>query len=132
VKDWNLDKKNNLEVIILKSAERPHFAKQNDGRWLAYHRVHDQNFVVNRILMRVWRLENVPRGVLLKFTDPERLLLDFLEKNSSITISKFTRLAGISRSRAENILVRFILLKMIRMHFTENLTFFTLNPPVRP
>jgi len=132
VKEWNLNKKNILEVIILKSAERPHFAKQNDGRWLAYHRVHDQNFVVNRILMRVWRLENVPRGVLLKFTDPERLLLDFLEKNSSITISKFTRLAGISRSRAENILVRFILLKMIRMHFTENLTFFTLNPPVRP
>ena len=128
VKEWNLNKKTILEVIILKSPARPHFALQKEGDWIAYHRVNDQNFVVNRILMRVWKLENVPRGVYLKFTDPEKFLLEHLEANKSVTLSRFMRLAGISRNKAENILVRFMLLKIIRMNFTENLTFFTLNP----
>ncbi|MEI7724415.1 MAG: ATP-binding protein [Bacteroidota bacterium] len=131
VKEWNLNKKTILEIIILKSANRPHFAQQKEGNWLAYHRVKDQNFVVNRILMRVWKLETMPAGVYLKFTDPEKFLLEFLETNPSITLSKFIRLAGISRKKAENILIRFLMLKMLRMNFTENLTFFTLNPSAK-
>ncbi len=131
VKEWNLNKKTILEIIIPKSELRPHFAKQKDGTWLAYHRVGDQNFIVNRILMRVWKGETGPRGVYLKFTDAERFLLDDLEKNGSTTLSKFMRNAGIARNKAESILVKFLLLKMILMNFTENLTFFTLNPSAR-
>ncbi len=131
VKEWNLNKKTILEIIILKSSARPHFAQQKEGNWLAYHRVKDQNFVVNRILMRVWKLEQAPKGVYLKFTDPEKFLLEYLETNRSITLSKFMRLAGISRNKAENILVRFILLKILLMNFTDNLTFFTLNPSAK-
>ena len=131
VKEWNLNKKTILEIIIPKSDSRPHFAKQKDGTWIAYHRVKDQNYVVNRILMRVWKLENTTKGVFLKFTDPERFLLEYLETNSSITLSKFIRLAGISRNKAENILVRFLLLKILLINFTENLTFFTLNPSAK-
>jgi predicted HTH transcriptional regulator len=128
VKEWNLNKKTILEVIIPKSSKRPHYAQLQDGTWKAYHRVKDQNFIVNRILMRVWKKENAPRGVFLKFTDAEKFLLDELEKNGSVTLSKFMRMAGISRNKAESILVKFILLRMLQMHFSENLTFFTLNP----
>ena len=131
VKEWNLNKKTILEVIIPKSVSRPHLAQQKEGNWLAYHRVKDQNFLVNRILMRVWKLENAPSGVYLKFTDPEKFLLEYLENNPSITLSKFIRLAGVTRKKAENILVRFMLLKILQMNFTENLTFFTLNPAAK-
>ncbi|MEI6684229.1 MAG: ATP-binding protein [Bacteroidota bacterium] len=131
VKEWNLNKKTILEIIIPRSEFKPHYAKQKDGSWLAYHRVGDQNFIVNRILMRVWKGENAPRGVYLKFTDAERFLLDDLEKNESITLPRFMRDAGITRNKAESILVKFLLLKMILMNFTENLTFFTLNPAAR-
>jgi hypothetical protein len=81
--------------------------------------------------MRVWKFEHAPKGVYVKFTDPEKFLLEYLETNSSITLSKFMRLAGISRNKAESILVRFILLKILRMNFSENLTFFTLNPSAK-
>ncbi len=131
VKEWNLNKKTILEIIIPKSPQRPHYAQQQDGTWKAYHRVKDQNFIVNRILMRVWKLENTPKGVFLKFSDPEKFLLEHLETNVSITLSKFIRLSGISRPKAESILVRFMLLKILQMNFTENLTFFTLNPSAR-
>ena len=128
VKEWTLNKKTILEITILKSPCRPHYARQKEGNWLAYQRVKDQNFLVNRILLRVWKLENAPRGVYLKFTGPEKFLLEYLETNSSITVSQFIEFAGISRNKAESILVRFMLLKLLRMNFTENLTFFTLNP----
>ena len=128
VREWILNKKTILEIIIQKSTARPHFAQQKEGNWIAYHRVRDQNFIVNRILMRVWKMENTPRGVYLKFTGSEQFLLDYLEKNSTITLSKFIRLIGISRNKAETIIVKFLLLKILEMNFTENQTFFSLNP----
>lgn len=131
VREWTITKKNILEVIIPKSADRPHFALQKDGSWLAYHRIDDQNFPVNRILTQVWKKEKEPAGVCLKFTEVEQFLLRYLGDNESITISKFIRSTGIQRAKAERILVKLILLKIIRMHFTENSTFFTLEPGYR-
>ncbi|MEI6433844.1 MAG: ATP-binding protein [Bacteroidota bacterium] len=127
VKEWTISKKTILEAIIPKSSKRPHFAQEMEGNWVAYHRVKDQNFPVNRILAQVWKLEQTPRGVYLKFTDSEKFLLQYLESNSSITVSKFMRGAGIARNKAERILVKFLLLKMLQMHFTENQTYFTVN-----
>lgn len=133
VKSWNLFRKNILEVTIPKSTLRPHFALQEDKSWIAYHRVGDQNFPANRILLRVWKFENDPRDVVLQFTDAEKFLLAHLEQNQTITISKFIRSTGIKKSKAEQILVKMILLKLIDMHFSENQTFFTLHGvPVKP
>ncbi len=130
VKEWNLNKKTVLEVTVPRSANRPHFAQQQDGVWKAYHRLADQNFIVNRILLRVWKEENKPRGVFLKFTEPEKWLLAYLEEHPSITQPDFASLAGISARRAETILVKFILLKMIRMEITENhVRFLSSEPP---
>lgn len=120
VKEWRLNKKTILEVIVKKSADRPHYAQQTDGKWKAYHRIGDQNFIVNRILMRVWKGQDKPRGVFLQFTDPEKLLLSHLELHESVSQSEFAGLAGISNRKAENILVKFILLRMISMETTEN------------
>lgn len=128
VKEWNLNRKTILEVIIPKSPLRPHKAQQKEGNWVAYHRVGDQNFIVNRILAQVWKSEEIPHGVYLRFTDSEKFLLEYLETNETITISKFMRSTGIARNKAERIVVKFLLLKMLRMHFTENQTFFTRNP----
>lgn len=131
VKEWTLMKKNILEVIIPKSEKRPHFALEKDHTWVAYHRAGDQNFPVNRILMQVWRQESANTGVHLKFTDAEKFILCYLEKNDGITVSKFIRSAGIQRYKAERILVKLILLKIVSMHFAENSTYFTLNADYR-
>ncbi len=132
VKEWEMGKKTILEVTIPKSTLRPHYAKQKEGTWVAYHRVKDQNFPVNRILMRVWELEGKPSGVQVRITDAERFLLRYLDSNDSITLSKFIRLAGINRRKAESILVRFILLRLVRMNFSENLTYFSRGPAAGP
>lgn len=130
VKEWTLNKKTILEVIVLKSMNRPHYAKDHNGQWIAYTRINDQNFVANRILLNVWKKMDRSQGVFLTFTDPERFLLQSLEKTPTITLEEFARSAGISDNKTEQILVRFILLRMIRMHFSENHTYFTLSDQV--
>jgi predicted HTH transcriptional regulator len=127
VKEWNLNRKNILEVVIPRSELKPHFVKQQDGTLVAFHRVGDQVYPVNRVLMQYWKRESKESGVYLKFTDAEKFLLTYLEENESITLSGFIRLAGIHRNKAERILVNMLLLKLITMHFSENSTCFRLK-----
>ena len=126
-KEWTINNKTVLEIIIPKSKMRPHYAAHKDGKWLVYIRVGDQNLLANRVLLKVWEREGKPKGVFLKFTEKEKILLQFLEKNSSITISRFCREAKISRQKAESILVKFILLKTVNIIFTEKQTFYSLK-----
>jgi len=126
-KEWTLNSKNVLEIIVPKSPAKPHFAAHKDGKWMVYIRVGDQNLLANRVLLKVWEREKTAKGVYLKFTEKEKILLDFLEKNQSITLSKFIKIAQISRGKAENILVKFLLLKTITIIFTEKQTFYSLR-----
>jgi len=128
VKQWQLSGKTVLEVIIRKSDQKPHFAEEYSGKWVAYVRVHDQNFPANRVLLNVWEREKQPKGVYIKFTGKEKLLLSYLEEYPDITISKFMRMTGLSRYHAEQILIRFISLKIMEIQFTENRVLYRLNP----
>ena len=119
-REWTVEGKTILEVTIEKSPLKPHFAGYEEGKWKAFIRSGDQNFPAHRMLLRIWKLEKKPTGPVLKMTEPERLLLSYLAENPSITLSKFTRIAKISRSRAENILIRCILMKIVRMQFGED------------
>jgi len=127
LKEWIVNGKKVLEIIIPKSKAKPHYAAHQDGKWLVYIRVGDQNLLANRILLKVWKRGKSEKGVFLKFTDTEKILLEYLEGNEFITLSKFMRIAGISREKAEDILVKFILLKTIRIQFSEQNAFYTLT-----
>ena len=67
----------------------------------------------------VWKKEKHPHGVTIRFTEPEQKLLQILEKEAFITLPQFIRLTGINRHRAEQIMVRFVVMKLLRMNFTE-------------
>jgi predicted HTH transcriptional regulator len=126
-KEWTVNTKNVLEIIVPKSPDKPHYAAHKDGKWMVYVRRGDQNLLANRILLKVWEKEKINKGVYLKFTEKEKVLLDYLDKNQSITLSHFIKIAQISRGRAENILVKFLLLKTIDIRITEKQTFYSLR-----
>lgn len=126
-REWTVNGKTVLEIIVPKSSQKPHAAGQKDGRWLIYIRVADQNLLANKVLIKVWEKEKKAIGVYLKFTETEKILLNYLENNPTITLSKFSKIARISRSRAENILVRFLLLKTIEIHITEKQILYSLK-----
>ena len=64
----------------------------------------------------------------MKFSQTERLLLDFLMKNGAITLSKFRKLAKITSYRAESILANLIIFRIIIMKASEKGFTYELNP----
>nr|WP_320119008.1 ATP-binding protein [uncultured Marinifilum sp.] len=121
-KVWRIHGKNVLEIIIQASAEKPHYAQNEDGKWLAYIRKDDENKLANRIILEVWKQKSQTKGTYLQYSTTESLLLDYLKINDKISLNKFYKLAKISRYKAEKILVKLICWDIIEPEFEENIT----------
>jgi predicted HTH transcriptional regulator len=127
-REWKVEGKRVMEVIIERGKNKPYLAQDEDNRWIAYIRQGDQNFKANKILLRVWDHEKSGQPATIRFRQAERMLLAYLEENKSITISRFRRLAGLSMIQAENILIDFILPGLIEMEHTSTNVIFRLTP----
>lgn len=117
-----------LEVEVIKGAERPYKAKDESGRWIVYFRHGDQNLAANKVLLQVWRKEGKKTGVMVRFGKAENLLMNYLQANTEISLSKFKKLAGITSYKAESILSNLILFKIIKMNCSEKGFSYSLNP----
>lgn len=126
-KQWKIEGKTVLEISIEPSENKPHFAKDENGKWLAYVRMDDENVLAHKIQIEVWRKEKSTKGIYLSYSDDERILIDYLQKNEFISFSKFIRIAQISRKRAEEILSNLVIIDIVRMHSTTEKTTFYLN-----
>jgi predicted HTH transcriptional regulator len=124
IKKWTISGKTILEVDIPKGDKKPYLAKTPDDKWLAYIRVNDENFLVNGIQIRVWKNENRKKGIFLPFTEKEKILLEFLENNESISLENLCLLAGLKRKKASDILVRLISIEEIEIFYSgENVLY---------
>jgi len=126
-KNWEINSKTILEIIVPKSEQKPHYAITDDGKWKVYIRSGDQIFLGNNILLKTWKARKRQTGTMVKFTKKEKALLEYLDIHRSITLSKFQRIASIPRFLAEKILVNFILLNIVAIEFTENGVFYRLT-----
>ena len=86
--------------------------------------------MANTVLLSVWRLQKRKKGITIRYTDKEKILLDFIDKNGAVTLSKFRKIAGISRKVAEKVLVDLIVLRIINMEITEKAVYYHINPDV--
>lgn len=119
LKKWFVDGKCVLEVNIPQSKSRPHFAKDDKGKWMAYVRVGDQNMQANRVLVSVWKNQSKKISAFISFKREEQVLIDYLEQYGEISFTKFLKIARISRRQAENILVNLILMNAIEIVVTR-------------
>jgi predicted HTH transcriptional regulator len=117
-KKWCVDGKWILEVTIPKSKNRPYYARNEDGRWLAYIRVADENLQANSILIKVWKNKNRKKGVLFRYGKKEKELLEYLGKKKSIIFPDLRKNLKLNKSEAEGILVKLIFLGIIKMEFS--------------
>jgi len=116
---WTVEGKAVIEITIGKSAELPHYAEVEPKKWLAYIRIGDTNILASTIHLKVWKKRHQMKGIFLKFSEKEKLLLNYLETNPSISISKFCKVTMISRKTAENILTNLITLGLIEITYTD-------------
>jgi len=126
-KIWEINGKTVLEITIPKSPEIIYSAPNKDGKWMVYIRVNDQNFTANSILLKVWERKKGKKGVLVRYSEIEKQLFEYLSENQRITFSKFKKLAKISKPKAEKILVNLIVLDLIEIEFTENQIYYRIS-----
>ncbi len=124
---WTVEGKTVLEVTISPSPEKPHFAKDETGKWIAYIREGDENLLANRIQVEVWKKQKSPKGIFFTYSDNERFLINYLLGNHSISLSKFIRLAHVNRYKAIDILSNFVLMGLLLIRPGQNSTEFVLN-----
>jgi predicted HTH transcriptional regulator len=133
-KRWVVDGKTVLEITIPKGTEYPYFAQTEPGKWLAYVRVKDENILATPVHLKVWRNKTRDRGILIKYSEKIRKLLEYLESNPDISISRFCRMVFLPKSSAEDIMADLIYFGLIEMvykdsHFIYKLKSTPLNPP---
>ena len=126
-RNHTINGKNILEVDVPKSEKIPVRAKDEDGKWKAYFRQHDQNILADRVILQVWRRSGSKRGLLLKFDEKENLLLNYLRGGEKLTLAAYRQLAGLNATRAEKILSDFILLGLIEYEGTEKGIYYRLS-----
>ena len=126
-KEWVVEGKKVLEVDIPKGSEKPYYAQNEDGKWKVYIRVNDQNILANKVLINAWKRKARPEGTYIHYTQNERLLLEYLENNEFITISKYRRISGISLYKAENVLTNFLALDIIKIDISEKQVHYRLS-----
>lgn len=118
-KRWVLEGKTVLEVIIPKGREGPYFAEVEPGEWLAYIRVKDENILASTVHLKVWRNKTHDRGVLIAYSDKVKILMDYLEGNPTISVSKFCRIGFLPRAAAENIIADMIYFGLIEIIYID-------------
>lgn len=124
---WQFEGKTVLEIWVDPSNQKPHFAKDENGKWLAYIRIDDENFLAHKILVNVWKNKSNPNGVHFSYSENEKFLIEYLQENESVSISKFIRKAHVSRLKAEEILTNFATMEVIVINTTKQGTTFSLN-----
>lgn len=125
--EWDVDGKKVLEVVVQPGTSRPYLAEGDDRKWIAYIRKDDENFLANPVLIKSWKLEQQPRGLLFEYEGARKVLIDTLHRNGTITLSKLAREAQIQRSQAEQILAEMVFLKCIVGHFDNVPVHYTIN-----
>lgn len=126
-KQWIAEGKTVLEINIDEGKQKPYYAKDANGKWLAYIRRHDENCLAHPIQLEVWKKQNRPSGIQFTYSDDEKFLIDYLNHHEEITLSTFMRKAQISRKNASEILSNFIVIGIVEMQTNNERTVFKLN-----
>jgi predicted HTH transcriptional regulator len=126
IREWELEGKVVLEAVIPEGADKPYYARDEDGKWRAYIRVGDKSLLASKIVVDVLKKNASCSDTLIEYGPKEKGLMDYLAINERITLKQYCKLMNISRWRAARILVRLISAGVIRSHTTEKTEFYTL------
>ncbi len=123
---WLIRGKTILEIYIPESASKPVMAQLDEGKWMAFIRIHDENIIAGSVQVSVWKKGRRRKGVFLPYDAEKKILLDYLSGNASISQSKYSRIARITRKKAVEILSDLIVLDVLQIEYEGDAVVFSL------
>lgn len=119
-------KKSVIKYIISKSNKRPHFVIE-DNRGKAYVRREDRSIQASKEVREILRRNRNPRNIRFNYGEKEKILMQFLEENDSITLEQFSRIAKINRYIASKTLILLVLANVLQIIPREEKDVFVLR-----
>ncbi|HOY38805.1 MAG TPA: ATP-binding protein [Bacteroidales bacterium] len=119
--------KNVFEVIIPSTGFVPHYAPDENNKWLVYIRRNDQNLPANRILLEYKKRLNSGNITAIALDRNVEMLLNYLNRNGAITFDVCRQLTNMNKFSTENFLVNLLLMNLIEMDINEKETVFCLK-----
>lgn len=120
-KRYSIDGKSILLVTLADNEQKPYLALNDEGLWRAYYRMSDQNILVNRVQLEVWKRASKNKyTAYMNYNDEVKLLLSHIQQHQRITVSDFMKIASIKRYKAEQIIINLILMDVLQIVYTEN------------
>jgi predicted HTH transcriptional regulator len=126
-RQWHYEGKTVLQVSVETSTRKPHFAKDDNGKWMAYVRHKDENRLAGKVMIDVWNKLKSPEGITIKLSDAEKFLLQYLDSHDFISVSAYARKAGLPYRQAEQLLADFIVLGIVQPYFGDANVVYQLN-----
>lgn len=126
-KEWNIDGKKVLEIIIPKSDKKPHKAPDNKGKYKAFIRKDDQNLLTSSILFKVWKKEKSNNNIEITYGQTERDLIKLIDENENCEFNFIYKNMGLNKFDLEDLLSDFIVIGIIEMNQTSEATLFSLK-----
>lgn len=126
-RQWHVEGKTVLQVMVETSGSKPHFAKDDKGKWQAYVRHQDENRLAGKVMIDVWNRQKSREGTILRLSEAEKFLLKYLDEHDFITVSSFARKASLPVRQAENILAGFIVWGIVQPYFGDKNVLYQLN-----
>jgi len=102
-----------LEAAVKNSLKKPHFAMNDHDEWQLYMRSQDKTMLASANTRKILQNEGHEEIDSSQLDSKERFILEFLQKNESISPKEFARRMNISLQRANNILVKLTQLGLI-------------------
>ncbi len=116
-----------LEITIRPSDQKPHYARNEENRWLAYHRVKDNNFLADYILLQVWKRKKRSRGTFIAFSENEQQVLKLLDTGGLLGLGEIRDQTGFRKKTLQQILINLVSLQAVKMDFMEDKPLFSLE-----
>lgn len=119
-----VDDKLVLIVNIPQSDLKPHYALDDQNKWWAYIRIDDKTVLASKIIVEVLKNDHKDQGVLISYSDNEKVLLQYLAAHDRITLKEFSKLLRCSYRKAQKILVNLILTNVVKPYTSEKEEYF--------
>ncbi|HYG02291.1 MAG TPA: ATP-binding protein [Chryseosolibacter sp.] len=121
------DSRTILLYEIPESKKKPHYQINGEEKF-CFVRVKDQSITASREVKEIIRREQSKKDIQFYYGEHEQFLMQYLEKNRSITLKQFIELRGLKRSYASKKLVILVLADVLLVSPHERGDVFSLAP----
>ena len=104
-----------IQYEVRESSNKPHYLLSESQVREYFVRVDDKTIRASRELREIIRRKQRKRDIQFRYGDHEKLLMQYLSENSSISIHEFVRVSGIKRFKASHKFVLLVLADVLHI-----------------